>query len=150
MSYAFRPQILRARPLAAALAALCLLFPLPVRAGPGFLYDCTMEDLDRGLGWVSPRIAIVLPGDGTASVIDALTLTFAEDPVPATIIRDNDARLIVKWSLENARADNGRSFANFDYRASIAKSTGRMELYAGPRTFDTGLRSFGICRKRTE
>ena len=87
---------------------------------------------------------------GTATVIDALTLTYAEDPVPGTILRDNASRLIVKWTLQNVRADSGRSFANFDYRASITKGTGRMELTAGPRTFDSGLRGTGTCRKRTE
>ena len=130
--------------------AATMLAPLPLTAATGFLYDCTMEDVDQGKGWVSPRIALVLPGDGTVTVIDALTLTFSEDPVAGTILRDNASRLIVRWSLRNVRADNGRSFANFDYRASIAKPSGRMELTAGPRTFDSGLRSVGTCRKRTE
>ena len=130
--------------------AATMLAPLPLIAATGFLYDCTMEDVDQGKGWVSPRIALVLPGDGTVTVIDALTLTFSEDPVAGTILRDNASRLIVRWSLRNVRADNGRSFANFDYRASIAKPSGRMELTAGPRTFDSGLRSVGTCRKRTE
>ena len=99
---------------------------------------------------MSPKIAIVLPGDGTATIIDALTMTFAEDAVPGTILRDNASRLIVKWTLRNVRADSGRSFANFDYRASISKASGRMELTAGPRTFDSGLRSTGTCAERTE
>lgn len=132
-------------------AALMLILFLGQSAGAsGFLYECDMRDPDQGLGWVSPKIAIVLPGDGSATVVDALTLTFAEDPVPGRILRDNDARFIVKWTLKDVRADTGRSFAHFDYRASISKSTGRIELTAGPRTFDSGLRSVGTCRKRTE
>lgn len=116
----------------------------------GFLYDCTMRDTGSSLGWISPKIAIVLPKDGPVQVIDALTMTFGEDPVPATVLRDNEKRFIVKWTLQDVRADTGRSFANFDYRASIAKSTGQIEVTAGPRTFDSGLRSVGTCQKRTE
>ena len=119
-------------------------------AAAGFLYDCTMENPEAARGWVSPKIAIVLPDDGTVRIIDALTITFADEPVSGTILRDNAARLIVKWSLRNVRADSGRSFAHFDYRASISKKTGRIELTAGPRTFDTGLRGAGTCTKRTE
>ena len=134
---------------AAFAVSLCFVWAQATQAS-GFLYECDMEDPDQGLGWVSPKIAIVLPGDGSVTVVDALTLTFAEDPVLGRILRDNDARFIVKWTLKDVRADTGRSFANFDYRASIAKSTGRIELTAGPRTFDSGLRSVGTCRKRTE
>ncbi|MEW9921413.1 hypothetical protein AB2B41_17530 [Marimonas sp. MJW-29] len=125
---------------------------LAARAGfaAGFLYECDMDDPDRGLGWVSPKIAIVLPGDGSVTVVDALTITFSDAPVSGRILRDNDARLIVKWTLRDVRADTGRSFAHFDYRASISKPTGRIELTAQPRTFDSGLRSVGSCRKRTE
>ena len=109
-----------------------------------------MPEFEAGLGWVSPKIAIVVPSEGAVTVVDALTIAFSEEPVTATVLRDNAARLIVKWTLENARADNGRSFAHFDYRASIAKATGQIELTAGPRTFDTGLRSVGNCVKRVE
>lgn len=136
--------------LLAVLAVSMAFATPPARAGTGFLYDCDMADPDRGYGWISPKIALVLPGDGTVTIIDALTLTFAQEPVLGRILRDNDSRLIVKWTLDNVRADTGRSFAYFDYRASITKSTGAMELTAGPRTFDTGLRGEGTCRKRTE
>lgn len=136
--------------LPAALAVTIAFTTPQAEAGTGFLYDCDMADPDRGFGWISPKIALVLPGDGTVTVIDALTLTFAEEPVVGRILRDNDSRLIVKWTLDNVRADTGRSFAYFDYRASISKSTGALELTAGPRTFDTGLRGEGTCRKRTE
>ncbi|MDG1168790.1 MAG: hypothetical protein P8N14_06295 [Sulfitobacter sp.] len=116
----------------------------------GFLYECDIAEPERGQGWISPKIAIVLPAQGEVQVVDALTLAFSPTPVIATILRDDAKRLTLKWSLQNVRADNGRSFAYFDYRASIAKATGRMELTAGPRSFDTGLRGTGLCRKRSE
>lgn len=109
-----------------------------------------MADTDSSLGWISSKIAIVLPEDGPVQVIDALTLTFEEDAVPVTVLRDNAQRFIVKWTLQDVRADTGRSFANFDYRASLNKRTGQIEVTAGPRTFDSSLRGVGTCQKRTE
>ncbi|MEM7519932.1 MAG: hypothetical protein AAF307_02745 [Pseudomonadota bacterium] len=131
--------------------ALCCLAALVATSvsAKGFLYDCTMEDTGALLGWVSPKIAIVIPEEGAPVVIDALTLTFAQDPVPITILRDDGVRFIARWSLENVRADSGRSFANFDYRASISQATGRIELTVGPRSTDSGLRGAGSCQKRT-
>lgn len=139
-----------ARLLLCATLLLGSSFAAQTASTAGFLYDCDMSDADNGRGWVSPKIAIVLPGDGSVTVIDALTLAFFDDPIEGTILRDDDKRLIVKWTLRNVRADSGRSFAYFDYRASLAKQSGRIELTAAPRAFDTGLRSTGSCRKRTE
>ncbi|WP_353298241.1 hypothetical protein [Sulfitobacter pacificus] len=127
-----------------------LAWPALAWSASGYLYDCDMQDIERGRGWVSPKIAIIVTADGVVTVVDALTLTFATAPVRANVLRDNDKRLIVKWSLQNVRADSGRSFANFDYRASIAKRTGQVELTAGPRTFDAGLRGAGTCVRRTQ
>ena len=118
------------------------------QAAPGLLYDCDMRNVKQGKGWVSPKIALVLPGDGTVQVIDAVTLHFNDGPLEGTIVRENDRRLVVKWSIENAKADNGKSFSNFDYRASISKTNGNIELTAIPRQFAAGLRSPGTCRKR--
>lgn len=114
------------------------------------LYDCTMAGVEAGLGWISPKIAIVLKSDGTAQVIDAITITFEKEPVQAKILRNDDTRLIVRWVIENARTDTGKSFNNFGYRASIRKSTGKIELTARPRHFDTGLRSGGSCTTRRQ
>ncbi|MCX7560773.1 hypothetical protein OS190_14445 [Sulfitobacter sp. F26204] len=128
---------------------LALVCPGLAFSAPAFLYDCDMDGTEYGRGWLSPKIAIVLPEEGGATIVDAMTLTFLKGPVAGTILRDNDSRFIVKWTLENVRADSGRSFAHFDYRASISKTTGKIDLTAGPRTFDSGLRSQGTCARRT-
>ena len=116
----------------------------------GVLYDCDMRDPERGRGWISPKIALVLPGDGSVRVVDAITLLFANGPTDGTLVRDDAARLIVKWSLPDVRADIGRSFAHFDYRASIAKGTGTLDLTGGPRGDEQGLRGSGTCRLHRE
>ena len=116
----------------------------------GFMYDCDIDPSARSHGWVSPKIAIVLPGDASVSVVDALTLTFLDAPVPGRILSESDRRLVVKWTLDDVKADSGRSFAHFDYRASISKPSGRIDLMARPRTFETELHSVGNCTKRTE
>ena len=97
---------------------------------------------------MSPKIAVVMPGDGTVSVVDAVILAEKKDAVAGKVVRNNAQRLVVKWPLENIKAGNGRSFANFDYRLSIAKKSGHAELTAVPRAFAKGLRSAGTCKTR--
>ncbi|MGC1503571.1 MAG: hypothetical protein WA782_05460 [Sulfitobacter sp.] len=50
-------------------------------AAEGYLYECDMQDIARARGWVSPKIAIILPEKGGVTVVDALTLTFATAPL---------------------------------------------------------------------
>ena len=136
---------------AATLAIFAATLATPqAHAASGYLYDCDMTDVQQGRGWISPKIVLVFTGDGTVTVIDAVTMNFSRDPIHGTILRDNAQRLIVKWTIKDARADSGHSFANFDYRASIAKASGKMALTAIPRSFDTGVQGTGACRKRTE
>jgi hypothetical protein len=123
-------------------------FAGPTLASEAFMYDCDMTVTERSLGWISPKIALVFAVDGSVKVVDAVVLHFEGGPIEGTVLRNNASRAIVKWTVKGARADNGTSFANFDYRASIAKKTGKMELSAIPREYDLGLRSAGTCNKR--
>lgn len=132
-----------------AFAALWLSLPASVQAA-GFLYDCDMTDAESSRGWISSKVALVVADDGTVQVVDGVVLHFNKKPMQTTVVRDNARRLIVKWSLDNARADNGHSFGDFDYRASVNKATGQIELTAIPRNFDTGVRSAGTCKKRSQ
>lgn len=132
------------------LAAVLAFTASTAQAAPGYLYDCDMIYVKQGKGWVSPKIAFVLPGDGTVKVVDAVTLYFNKEPLLGTIVRENSKRLVIKWTIENAQADNGKSYNNLEYRASISKSSGGIELTLRPGHYDAGLRSPGSCSKRTE
>ena len=133
------------------LSVLCAAFLAGAgQAAQGFLYDCDMIDTGRERGWISPKIAVVFPKDGTVRVVDAITLYFVKDAVQGRILQDNDARVVVRWSIPRARTDTGVSFNAFDYRASIAKRTGRIDVTAKPRSYDTGVTSRGTCVRRTQ
>lgn len=132
------------------LSAVLAITATAAHAAPGYLYDCDMSHVKQGKGWVSPKIAFVLPGDGTVKIADSVTLHFNKGPLPGTIVRENNKRLVIKWTIDNARADNGMTYNNLQYRASISKSSGQIELTMQPRHYDAGLRSPGSCRKRTQ
>lgn len=114
----------------------------------GVLYECDLPEFKRASGWVSPKVALVLPGDGSVSVVDAVILDVHRTAFSGTIVRENANRLIVKWTLNDLKTISGRSFANFDYRMSISKLSGNMELTANPRELTSGLRSNGSCIAR--
>ncbi len=123
-------------------------------AGPssaaGFLYECDVKDHERARGWISPKIAIIFPDAETVQIVDALTLNFVKKPVAGTILRNNAKRVIVKWNIEGVKADNGQSFAGVNYRASISKATGALEVKTIPNGYDSGLRGTGTCKKRNK
>lgn len=120
------------------------------QAAPGYMYECDMKYVKQGKGWISPKVVLVLPGDGSVKVVDAVTLHFYKEPLLGTIVRENNKRLVVKWTISEAKTDSAESYTNFDYRASISKRNGAMELTAIPRNFEGGLRSPGTCRKRNQ
>ncbi|MGJ8615733.1 MAG: hypothetical protein ACSHWS_02765 [Sulfitobacter sp.] len=131
----------------AGFAALCLASPA---WAAGVLYECDITDHERARGWISPKIAIVVPGDKTVSVVDAITLTFVKKPVSGTILRDNAKRLIIKWGVQGVKSDDGTSFASVNYRASISKTTGAIDVTTIPTGYDIGLRAKGACKKRNK
>ncbi len=134
-----------------ALVGLVTGFAAPsVQAAPGFIYVCEMTGMKRNQGWISPTVALILPGDGTVTVADAVTLHFAKKPVEGKILRDNGNKLIVKWTVKGAQADAGQRFSNFDYRAIVVKKTGRIDMTAQARSIDFRLFSKGKCEKRTK
>ncbi len=131
----------------AGFAALCLASPA---WAAGVLYDCDIADHERARGWISPKIAIILPGDKSVSVVDAITLTFVKKPVSGTILRNNAKRLIVKWGVKGVKSDDGTSFAGVNYRASISKTTGSIAVSTIPTGYDIGLRAKGACKIRNK
>ncbi|MGC1496514.1 MAG: hypothetical protein WA790_11960 [Sulfitobacter sp.] len=130
-----------------ALAAVFLAGPV---SAAGFLYECDVKDHERARGWISPKIAIIFPDEDTVQIVDALTLTFVKKPVTGTILRNNAKRLIVKWEIEGMKADNGQSFAGVNYRASISKATGAVDIKTIPNGYDKGLSGQGSCKKRNK
>ncbi|MEQ6202719.1 hypothetical protein ABMC88_06650 [Sulfitobacter sp. HNIBRBA2951] len=121
----------------------------PAVSAEAFMYECDMADASRSQGWISPKIALIFAKDGSVKAVDAVILHFAGGPIKGTVLRNNASRAVVKWTVKGAKADNGTSFADFDYRASIGKKSGKVDLTAIPHGYDKGLRSGGSCKKRT-
>ncbi len=129
----------------AGIVAVFLASPL---SAAGVVYDCDIANPQRARGWISPKIAIILPDEKSAMVMDAITLSQGKDPVPASIQRNNGKRLIVTWLVHGIRSNRGRSFAGVIYRASVSKSTGAIDMSMIPRGYDKGVKASGTCKTR--
>ncbi|UWR10107.1 hypothetical protein [Sulfitobacter mediterraneus] len=121
-----------------------------VAAAPAFLYDCDLQGTDQAHGWITPKMAFVVEEQGEVKVVDGVVLHFNKAPLATKVLRNDDKRMILRWVVTNAKADSGRTFNNFRYRASISKSSGKVEVTAIPAHFDTGVRATGVCKKRTK
>lgn len=129
-----------------ALVAMCFATAAPAA---GVLYECDISNHERARGWISPKIAIILPGDETVKILDGITLSVSQQPVEGSILRNTAGRVIVKWVVEGIKADDGTSYAGINYRASIGKSNGAVEVKTIPNGYDKGLRATGVCKARS-
>ncbi|AXI47290.1 hypothetical protein C1J03_15490 [Sulfitobacter sp. SK012] len=131
-------------------AVLAIGFGGAVAAAPGdILYDCTMVQLKKNGGWISQKVGIIMQGENEVKVVDAVILHFAKEPIEGTVVRNNAKRLIVKWEVRGARG-GGTSLESVDFRASIGKKTGRIQLSALASGFDFGPNGTGKCTPRTQ
>lgn len=119
-------------------------------AAAGFLYECDMSGAKLAQGWISAKVAFVLPGDGSVSVVDAVILHANGAPLAGKVLRESTSHLHIKWTIKDLRSDIGTAFAATDYKAVITKSTGRINLSMKPRHFDRGFQSGGTCVKRSK
>ena len=134
--------------LSAATASFFAL-SLPAAAA-GILYECDMSNINRGNGWVSPKIAFVLPGDGSVTVVDAVTLHFNGKPLGGKIQRDSNTHTHIRWTIKDARSDNGTAFSKVDYKAVLTKASGRINLTTKARQSASNVQTQGRCAKRTK
>jgi hypothetical protein len=131
------------------LVCLCICAGGPASAA-GFLYDCSITQKGRGIGWLSERLVFVVPGDGKIQVIDAVTLNFRIDPVTVKVSRNSDTKLVMRWVLKGIRDANGLQVPTFDYTARLDKKTLGLKLAANPRGFSKNWVGRGRCVKRTK
>lgn len=130
-------------------AILAFLFSIaaPVVAAQGVLYDCDLTQLKRGGGWISEKIGIVIDEEGRASVSDAHVLQRTSAPIDGTVVRNNDRRLVVAWTISGARDRSGQTATRFRYEATI-KNDGQITVYARPSGYSNRFFGTGTCTTR--
>lgn len=128
-------------------AGLCVGGPA---SAAGFLYDCTITKKPTDVGWLSDKLAFVVPGDGKIQVIDAVTLNFGISPTTVKVSRNSDTKLVMRLALKGVRDRNGLQVPIFDYTARIDKATLGITLEANPRGFPKNWVGRGSCVKRTK
>ncbi|MEP5732395.1 MAG: hypothetical protein ABJL67_23850 [Sulfitobacter sp.] len=134
--------------LLCALTALWVTSAIPAVAQTTFFYECDLTGTENTFGWITPKLALVSTEEGKVKVIDAVILGINEEPIDGTFLRNNTRRMIVKWRLKNAPTKSGAGYRTFDYRASLNKTTLKVEVTAGNSNVEQLLRSEGTCRLR--
>lgn len=113
----------------------------------GVLYDCDLTQLKRGGGWISEKIGIVLDGTGRARVSDALILSVHSVPIDGEIVRNNDRKLVVTWTLRGITNGSNQYTPYFDYHATVRKN-GAISVYARPDGYHNRFSGTGTCKMR--
>jgi hypothetical protein len=127
--------------------ALCCL------SGPALadnvLYECTVTEKRAGLDWISDQVGIIVQPGNTAMVLDGVILYFIKRPIAASSVRDTEASLDVRWSIEGARDSENVLITHFDYNARIDKTSGDFALHAKPDNYANRFSGTGHCVTRT-
>ncbi|MFK7745469.1 MAG: hypothetical protein AB8B47_10470 [Roseobacter sp.] len=134
-----------------------LISVLLLTAGPalaaqptGVLYDCDITQKRDRLFWIADKIAIVVKDDGEVVVFDQVILRFNEAPLTARVTRNNDRRMVLRWTLRNVVNGANQLTTAFDYTATLTKSNNRIAVYASPEGYSDRFSGKGTCTKRTE
>lgn len=115
----------------------------------GVLYDCDINQRDKRVDWVSPRLVVIVPENGAVSVIDGAILHFKGKPIPARL-RDTKNKLKVRWSLQSIKDSRNTNIPNFAYSAQISKSTNKVRVTAKALGFDQIWSGSGNCTLRDD
>lgn len=132
-----------------AVLAVCLTAGAAI-AAPPVMYECSITEKRRKLGWISDTMAIVIDKDGKASVVDNVTLNFTGGPVAAQMLRNTAEKLKVRWVVKGARDSENVRVAEFSYDAMLNKTTNAIAVYAIPLGFPNRFSGKGTCKVRTD
>jgi len=113
------------------------------------LYECTVTEKPAGLDWISDQVGIIVQPGNTAMVLDGVILYFVKRPIAATSVKNTDASLDVRWTVNGARDSANVLITHFDYNARIDKTNGDFALHAKPDNYANRFSGTGHCVTRT-
>ncbi len=116
-------------------------------ANAGLLYDCNITDRNKNVGWLSPKVVVVLPDGARPQVYDNVVLNFYGKPIPAKVTRQSDT-LIVRWNLKRAKDSEGQMVGDFAYTARINTKSNKVHLEDNPTQFPNRWTGRGSCKTR--
>ncbi len=113
------------------------------------LYDCDITKRDKDVGWISPKVVVIMQADGSVLVSDSVILWHVEEPIPARA-RTRGDRLIVQWTLSGMVDAAQQIVPKFNYRATIDTADNSIVLRAKPVGFPQGWTGRGSCKLRNK
>lgn len=108
------------------------------------LWDCTFTNTDGN--WISPKVAIVVENDKQAQVIDGVLIAFKQSPARATVYRNDDRVLGVRWRVTNIRDKRGQGANKLDYDFRFNKVRNKANLDMKPHGFPNSFNGRGTCK----
>lgn len=92
-------------------------------ANAATVYDCKISSRDSKN--VPKQIIVEFdPANGAATAIDEFVNHYVKKPIKARVVKDNDKRLTVSYSLDGVAATNGTTIVNDETRLTIVKASG--------------------------
>lgn len=133
-------------PFCRVLLALGLAVLPAQTAGAGVLYTCDLQ-AQHALGWVSPKMSVVVQDSGQVVVADGPTLHFLGGPAAAQATRRGD-NLRLTWNIANAKDDRGQYVPTMKYVAVLNTKTMRIDVTARPVGPPQRFLGKGVCKSR--
>lgn len=127
-------------------AVLFAALSVPASAA-GILYDCDITNRMKDVGWISPKLAIIVNDSGKVQVIDSVILNFIEEPIDANA-RTNGDRMRLNWTLSGIYDSANQRVPNFAFQAVLNTKTKAVSLKASPVGFPQSWSGKGSCKTR--
>lgn len=110
--------------------------------------DCDITEKRDGLFWISDKIGIVITAAGEVIVSDQVILSFNDAPIKATVTRNTDRKMVIRWRVKDAVDGDNQQIGSFDYSATLTKATNRISVFADPVGYRNRFNGSGTCSTR--
>lgn len=121
---------------------------LALAAGPGLAAEgqlvCDMNATGPYRGTPDRAVVGYRQGVGTMPVNDSLLVKYGRAPVEAKTDREDGKTLVLRWTLKNAKFDNG-DIRNMRLALNWSKASGQARISAQPGGVPTKFIGLGRC-----
>jgi len=128
---------------------IALMLAQTAQAAPGDIYTCVMKDV-RGKAIAEEIILAHADNSDSYTVIDGIIDFYEGHPIEATLIKDNDKRIEVKWQVlveYNLENSPKRVSTSTLYRMVVFRKNNRAQIYAKPPGYTNQWFASGRCAR---
>lgn len=111
------------------------------------VYECRLQGVGEGAGWIPPQVIIDMRNPDQIMVTDSFGMHFMGNSIEGQIVNDSDRMIAVNWIVGPipVSSNSMRRGAKFQMNAVINKARNTVRLRMQPMGFANDIDGKGAC-----